>query len=284
MQFTNPQRAEVLVQALPYIQKYHDKIIVVKYGGNAMIDQELKKCVMRDIVLLQLVGIKVVLIHGGGPEISGLLKLVGKESEFVNGLRVTDEETAEYVQMVLAGKVNKSLVNMIGSYGGRAVGLSGIDGQMLKATMKDEALGFVGRIENVDPTLILDVLDKGYIPVVSTVACDDDSNVYNVNADTAAAEIAGALGAEALISMTDIAGLLKDVHDPDSLISTVRMQDVEVLKQDGTIQGGMIPKVDCCVHALKCGVQKVFIIDGRVPHSIIIEILTDEGMGTMFIK
>lgn len=284
MEFTNAQRAKILVQALPYIEKYHNKIVVVKYGGNAMIDPELKKSVMRDIVLLHLVGLRVVLIHGGGPEISGLLKLVGKESEFVNGLRVTDEETAEYVQMVLAGKVNKSLVNLIGTYGGKAIGLSGIDGQMLKATMQDEALGFVGAIQKVDPQMILDVLDKGYIPVVSTVACDAEGNVYNVNADTAAAEIAGALGAETLISMTDIAGLLRDVKDPDSLIKTVTMADVEKYKAEGIIQGGMIPKVDCCVHALQCGVHKVFIIDGRVPHSIIIEILTDEGMGTMFIK
>lgn len=284
MDFTNAQRAEILVQALPYIEKYHNKIVVIKYGGNAMIDAQLKKSVMRDIVLLHLVGLKVVLIHGGGPEISGLLKLVGKESEFVNGLRVTDEETAEYVQMVLAGKVNKSLVNMIGSFGGKAIGLSGIDGQMLKATMQDELLGFVGSIQHVDPQPILDVLDKGYIPVVSTVACDREGNVYNVNADTAAAEIAGALGAETLISMTDIAGLLRDVHDPKSLIKTVTIDDVKRFKQDGIIQGGMIPKVDCCVHALHCGVHKVFIIDGRVPHSIIIEILTDEGMGTMFIQ
>lgn len=284
MEFTNAQRAKILVQALPYIEKYHNKIVVVKYGGNAMIDPELKKSVMRDIVLLHLVGLRVVLIHGGGPEISGLLKLVGKESEFVNGLRVTDEETAEYVQMVLAGKVNKSLVNLIGTYGGKAIGLSGIDGQMLKATMQDEALGFVGAIQKVDPQMILDVLDKGYIPVVSTVACDAEGNVYNVNADTAAAEIAGALGAETLISMTDIAGLLRDVKDPDSLIKTVTMADVEKYKAEGIIQGGMIPKVEACLTSLEKGTGKTHIIDGRLDHSIILEIFTSQGIGTQVVR
>ena len=282
MDFTNSQRAKILVEALPYIEKYYNQIIVVKYGGNAMIDQNLKKSVMKDIVLLSTIGIKVVLIHGGGPEVTGLLKQVGKESEFVNGLRVTDKETADYVQMVLAGKVNKSLVNIIGSYGGKAVGLSGIDGQMIKATMQDEALGYVGEVTDVNPQIILDMLEKGYIPVISTVGCDEEGNVYNINADTAAAEIAGALESQVLISMTDISGVLRDVNDPDSHISVITLDELRQLKADGVISGGMIPKVDCCAHALKCGAKKVFIIDGRMEHSIIMEMLTDEGMGTMF--
>ncbi len=284
MDFTNSQRAAILVEALPYIEKYYNQIIVVKYGGNAMIDQNLKKSVMKDIVLLSTIGIKVVLIHGGGPEVTGLLKQVGKESEFVNGLRVTDKETADYVQMVLAGKVNKSLVNIIGSYGGNAIGLSGIDGQMIKATMQDEALGYVGEVTEVNPQIILDVLEKGYIPVISTVGCDEEGNVYNINADTAAAEIAGALQSQVLISMTDISGVMRDVNDPDSLISKITLKELEELKASGVISGGMIPKVDCCAHALNCGAKKVFIIDGRKEHSIIMEMLTDEGMGTMFVK
>jgi acetylglutamate kinase len=284
MDFTNGQRAEVLIQALPNIKSYTDKIVVIKYGGNAMLNDEMKKSVMGDIVLLSLIGIKVVLIHGGGPEISDILNKVGKQSEFVNGLRVTDAETAEYVQMVLAGKVNKTLVNNIGSVGGRAIGLSGIDGQMITAKKRDEALGFVGDIVNINPAPIWDVLDKGYIPVISTVGCDKDGNTYNINADTAASRIAGAIGAETMINMTDIAGVLRDVNDPSTLISTVRISEIDALISGGVISGGMIPKVQCCVEAIECGVKKVFIIDGRVPHSIIIEILTDEGMGTMFVK
>ena len=283
MDFTNSQRAKILVEALPYIEKYYNKIVVIKYGGNAMIDQQLKKSVMKDIVLLSTVGIKVVLIHGGGPEVTGLLNQVGKESEFVNGLRVTDKETVDYVQMVLAGKVNKSLVNIIGSYGGKAVGLSGIDGQMIKAVMQDEALGYVGEVTEVNPQIILDTLEKGYIPVISTVGCDEEGNVYNINADTAAAEIAGALQSQVLISMTDISGVLRDVNDPDSLISLITLDDIEKLKAEGVISGGMIPKVDCCAHALRCGAKTVFIIDGRMEHSIIMEMLTDEGLGTMFV-
>ncbi len=274
----------MLIQALPNIKRYTDKIVVVKYGGNAMLNEDLKKSVMSDIVLLSLIGIKVVLIHGGGPEISDLLNKVGKKSEFVNGLRVTDSETAEIVQMVLAGKVNKSLVNIIGSVGGRAIGLSGIDGQMIRAVKRDEALGFVGEITDINPQPIWDVLDKGYIPIISTVGCDKKGNTYNINADTAASRIAGAIGAETMINMTDIAGLLRDVSDPSTLISTVRVSEIPKFVNDGIISGGMIPKVECCVKAIECGVRKVFIIDGRIPHSIIIEILTDEGLGTMFVK
>lgn len=284
MDYTNGQRAEVLIQALPNIKSYTDKIVVVKYGGNAMLNDDMKKSVMSDIVLLSLIGIKVVLIHGGGPEISELLKKVGKQSEFVNGLRVTDAETAEYVQMVLAGKVNKTLVNNIGSVGGKAIGLSGIDGQMITAKKRDEALGFVGDIVKINPAPICDILDKGYIPVISTVGCDKDGNTYNINADTAASKIAGAIGAETMINMTDIAGLLRDVNDPSTLIPTVRITEIDELISSGVISGGMIPKVQCCAEAIECGVKKVFIIDGRIPHSIIIEILTDEGLGTMFVK
>ncbi len=284
MKITNAQRAQVIVHALPYIQKYKDKIIVVKYGGNAMINEELKDSVMRDIVLLSLIGIKVVLVHGGGPEITDMLAKVGKKTEFVNGLRVTDKESVEIVQMVLAGKINKNLVNLLSVQGGKAIGLSGIDGQMIMAQPKDPALGFVGDITDVNPQIIFDVLDKGYIPVISTVACDAEGNTYNVNADTAAAKIAGALSAESLISMTDISGILRDKDDPDSLISTICVSDTHELISDGVINGGMIPKVECCTEAIRRGVKKVFIIDGRVPHSLLIETLTDEGMGTMLIS
>ena len=281
---TNAQRAEVLTQALPYIQKYYGKIIVIKYGGNSMINEELKQQVMEDIILLRLVGVKVVLVHGGGPEITDTLKKVGKETEFVDGLRVTDKETAEIVQMVLAGKINKSLVNLLGTKGGKAVGISGIDGHLIESEVKDERLGFVGRITNVNVGPILDLLAHKYIPVVSTVGCDGKGNVYNINADTAAAYIAGALGAECLISMTDIAGILKDKDNPDSLIPLVDLEDAKRLFEDGTISGGMIPKVDCCIEAIKRGVKKVFIMDGRVPHSLLVETLTDEGAGTMVIE
>ncbi len=279
---SNAQRAEILIQALPYIQKYNNKIIVVKYGGNAMVSEELKQAVMGDIVLLSLIGVKVVLIHGGGPEISDMLKRVGKKSEFVDGLRVTDKETAEIVQMVLAGKINKDLVSLITNIGGKAIGLSGMDCRMLEAKQYDERLGYVGEITSVNPQPIFDLLEKGYIPVISTVGTDRKGNTYNINADTAAARIAGTLKAESFISMTDTYGLLRDVNDPSSLISVVPVSEAPQLVREGIIQGGMIPKVECCIEAIRRGVKKVFIIDGRVPHSILIEALTDEGMGTMF--
>ncbi|MFR1519245.1 MAG: acetylglutamate kinase [Clostridia bacterium] len=282
MELSNAQRAEVLIHALPYIQKYYNKIIVVKYGGNAMINETLKKAVMGDIVLLSLIGIKVVLVHGGGPEISDMLKKIGKNSEFVNGLRVTDAETADIVQMVLAGKINKSLVNLLQNTGGRAIGLSGADGHMIEAKQLDPALGYVGEITNIDTQLITDVLEKGYIPVISTVGCDAKGNVYNINADTAASRIAGMLKAESLISMTDISGILRDKDDPSSLIPQIQVSDAPTLMRDGVISGGMIPKVECCIEAIRRGVKRVFIIDGRIPHAILIETLTDEGIGTMF--
>ncbi len=281
---TNAQRAEVLTQALPYIQKYYGKIVVIKYGGNAMINEELKQQVMQDIVLLHLIGVKVVLVHGGGPEITEMLGKIGKESMFVDGLRVTDKETAEVVQMVLAGKINKSLVNLLEVKGGKAMGISGMDGRLIEAEVKDERLGFVGRITRVNVEPVTDLLQHNYIPVVSTVGCDSEGNVYNINADTAAAFIAGALKAECLISMTDIAGILKDKDDPDSLISLIDLNDAKKLFEDGTISGGMIPKVECCIDAIHKGVKKVFIMDGRVPHSLLIETLTDEGAGTMVTK
>ena len=283
MDITNPQRAKVLVHALPYIQEYSGKIVVIKYGGNAMISEKLKDSVMRDIVLLSLIGVQVVLVHGGGPEITDMLQKLGKQTQFVDGLRVTDAETADVVQMVLAGKINKTLVNLIGQKGGRAIGLSGIDGQMIQARVRDERLGYVGEITKIDVRPILDVLDKGYIPVVSTVGCDMQGHVYNINADTAAARIAGELGAESLIAMTDIAGILKDKNDPSTLISSIRVSDLPGLISDGVIQGGMIPKAECCRSAIEWGVNRVFIIDGRVPHAILIEMLTNEGIGTMFV-
>lgn len=278
---TNAQRAEVLTQALPYIQKYYKKIVVIKYGGNAMINEELKQQVMEDIVLLSLIGVKVVLVHGGGPEITEMLKKTGKESVFIDGLRVTDRETAEIVQMVLAGKINKSLVNLLEIKGGKAMGISGMDGHMIEAVPKDERLGFVGRITNVNVEPITDLLDRDYIPVVSTVGCDMKGNVYNINADTAAAYIAGAMKAERLISMTDIAGILKDKDNPASLIPCIDIAEAVELFRNGTISGGMIPKVECCIDAIHRGVKKVIIMDGRVPHSLLIETLTDEGAGTM---
>ncbi len=281
---TNAQRAEVLTQALPYIQKYNNKIIVVKYGGNAMINDELKDAVMGDIVLMSLIGIKVVLVHGGGPEITQMLNQVGKKSEFVNGLRVTDKETVDIVQMVLAGKVNKNLVNLLHHKGGNAIGLCGIDGHMIEAEILNPELGYVGEITNVNVAPITDVLEKGYIPVISTVGCDKDGNVYNINADTAAAKIAGILGAESLISMTDIEGILRDKDDPSTLISKIYTNEAPTLIEEGVISGGMIPKVECCIDAINSGVRKVFIIDGRIPHSILIETLTNEGIGTMFVR
>ncbi|MBP3387698.1 MAG: acetylglutamate kinase [Clostridia bacterium] len=284
MELTNAQRAQVLIHALPYIQKYYNKIIVIKYGGNAMISEELKDAVMGDIVLLSLIGIKVVLVHGGGPEITEMLGKVGKKSEFVDGLRVTDKETAEIVRMVLSGKINKGLVGLLGAKGGKAIGLSGFDGMMIKAKPMDERLGYVGDITEMNVQPILDVLEKGYIPVVSTIGCDDEGNVYNINADTAAASIAGRLGAESLISMTDTSGILRDKNDPSTLISKIYVSEAPQLVKDGIINGGMIPKVECCIEAIRRGVRKVFIIDGRIPHSILIETLTDEGIGTMFVS
>ena len=280
-EFTNQERAEVLVQALPNIKKYSGKTVVIKYGGNAMINEELKQQVMEDIALLWLIGVKVVLIHGGGPEISDTMKKFGKKSEFVNGLRVTDKETVDIVQMVLAGKVNKTLVNLLQMKGGHAVGLSGIDGGILEAAMKDEALGYVGEITKIRTRPITDLLEKNYIPVISTIASDRQGNTFNINGDTAAASIAGALGAERLIMMTDIAGLLRDKDDPSTLIPAVTVSEAKQLFEEGVICGGMIPKVDCCIEAIEKGVRHVVIMDGRVPHSILMELLTDEGAGTM---
>lgn len=284
MNISNADRAGILVHALPYIKKYTGKIMVVKYGGNAMVNEELKDSVMRDIVLLSLIGVKVVLVHGGGPEITDMLSKIGKESKFVDGLRVTDSETADIVQMILAGKINKSLVNLLEIKGGRAIGLSGIDGHMITAKVKDERLGFVGEITEINAQPILDVIEKGYIPVVSTVGCDSEGNVYNINADTAAARIAGELHAESLISLTDICGILRDKDDESTLISKITLDDAPKLIEEGIISGGMLPKVECCTNAIKWGVKSVFIIDGRVPHSILIETLTDEGIGTMFVS
>lgn len=284
LHITNAQRAQVLTQALPYIQKYYGKTIVVKYGGNAMINEDLKLQVMEDIVLLHLIGVKVVLVHGGGPEITETLKKIGKESVFVDGLRVTDEETISVVQMVLAGKINKSLVNLLQINGGHAVGISGLDGHMIEAEMKDKRLGYVGKITKVDVKPICDLLEKGYIPVVSTIGCDKEGNVYNINADTAAAYIAGNMKAERLITMTDIEGILMDKDDHSSIISCMDITMAKELFEKGVISGGMIPKVECCIDAIYKGVKKVTILDGRVPHALLIETLTDEGAGTMVVK
>ena len=283
MEITHAQRAAVITEALPYIQKYNDKIIVVKYGGNAMINDDLKEAVMGDIVLLSLIGIKVVLVHGGGPEITEMLSKINKRSEFIDGLRVTDKETVDVVQMVLAGKINKNLVNLLQNKGGKAIGLSGIDGHMLECEKLDDVHGFVGEITSVDVTPILDCLEKGYIPVISTVGFDGDGNTYNINADTAAARIAGELKAESLISMTDVDGILRDKNDPATLIPEINVSEAPQLMREGVISGGMIPKVNCCIEAIRRGVHKVFIIDGRIPHSILIEVLTDAGIGTMFV-
>ena len=277
-------RAQVLVQAMPYIQKYAGKTIVVKYGGNAMINEELKSAVMSDIVLLQLVGVNVVLVHGGGPEINAMLKKTGKESKFVNGMRVTDEETIDIVQMVLAGKVNKSLANQLNLSGGKAIGLCGLDGNLLKAEKqtKNGDIGFVGDITDVDVTVINDVINSGYIPVIATVAGGSEGEVYNINADIAASAIASKLNAQKLILMTDVRGLLRDKDDEDTLISVVNVSDVPRLKNEGIISGGMIPKIDCCVEAVRQGVDRAHILDGRIPHSILIDLFSDEGIGTMF--
>ena len=279
--FSNAQRAEVLTQALPYIKRYTGKIVVVKYGGNAMVNEQLKQQVMEDIVLLWLIGVKVVLVHGGGPEISELMNKLGKKAEFVDGLRVTDKETVDIVQMVLAGKVNKTLVNLLEMYGGKAMGISGMDGRLIEAKVKDERLGYVGEIIKVHIRPVTDLLEKGYIPVISTIGCDKSGNAYNINGDTAAAYIAGALGAERLIMMTDIAGILHDKDDPSTLIPEITVEQAEELHKEGVISGGMIPKVDCCIEAIQKGVENVIIMDGRVPHSILMELLTDEGAGTM---
>lgn len=284
MELSNAQRAQVLIHALPYIQKYTGKILVVKYGGNAMINEDLKQAVMGDLVLLSLIGVKVVLVHGGGPEISDMLKRVGKESKFVDGLRVTDRETADIVQMVLAGKLCKSLVSLLQSKGGKAIGLSGMDGYLIQAQPLRPELGYVGEITHINVEPVLDVLEKGYIPVISTVGCDAEGNVYNINADTAAARIAAELKAESLISMTDICGILRDKDDPFTLISQITVSEAPQLMREGVISGGMIPKVECCIEAIRRGVSRVFIIDGRIPHAILIETLTDEGIGTMFVS
>ena len=280
-QFSNAERAEVLTQALPYIKKHTGKIVVIKYGGNAMINENLKQQVMEDIVLLWLIGVKVVLVHGGGPEINELMEKLGKKAQFVDGLRVTDKETVDIVQMVLAGKVNKTLVNLLEMKGGKAMGISGMDGRLIQAEVKDERLGYVGKITNINISPVVDLLENGYIPVVSTIGCDEKGNAYNINGDTAAAFIAGALGAQRLIMMTDIDGILRDKDDPSTIIPHLTISETQQLKNEGVISGGMIPKVDCCIEAIQEGVKNVVIMDGRVPHSILMELLTDEGAGTM---
>lgn len=283
---SDEMKARVLTAALPYIQKYYGKTVVVKYGGNAMINPELKKAVMSDIILLSLVGIKIVLVHGGGPEISGMLNKLGIESRFVNGLRYTDKETAEIVQMVLSGKTNKDLVSLVEVCGGKAVGLCGIDGAMIKAEKLDDGFdyGFVGEVVEVDPKPIKKVLEENYIPVIATVGIDKDGQVYNINADTAAAEIASALKAENIITLTDIPGLLRDVNDVDSLIPEIHVDEIEGLIDSGIISGGMIPKVKSLEKAVREGVNKAVMIDGRIPHSILIEMFSDEGIGTLMTK
>lgn len=279
--FSNAERAEVLTQALPYIKRYTGKTVVVKYGGNAMINPALKQQVMDDIVLLWLIGVKVVLIHGGGPEITDMMDRLGKKPSFIDGLRVTDRETVDIAQMVLAGKVNKTLVMILEHIGGKAIGLCGMDGNLIEAKQKDERLGFVGKIEKINIDSVKDLLEKGYIPVISTLGCDAEGNAYNINADTAAAHIAGALNAERFILMTDIAGILKDRNDTATLIPEISLSDTAKLFDSGVISEGMIPKVECCVTAIKAGVKNVVIMDGRVPHSILMELLTNEGAGTL---
>ena len=279
--FSNAERAEVLTQALPYIKRYVGKTVVVKYGGNAMVNPHLKQQVMDDIVLLWLIGVKVVLVHGGGPEISGMMDKLGKKPEFIDGLRVTDQETVDIVQMVLAGKVNKTLVTMLEKRGGNAIGLCGMDGKLIEAKMKDKKLGYVGEVTKINIGPVADILEKGYIPVISTLGCDVEGNAYNINADTAAAHIAGALGAERFILMTDIAGILRDKDDPSTLIPEISLSEADSLFESGIISSGMIPKVQCCVTAIKAGVKNVVIMDGRVHHSILMELLTNEGAGTL---
>lgn len=280
----NAKRAKILIQAMPYIKKYTGETIVVKYGGNAMINEDLKSAVMSDLVLMQLVGINVVLVHGGGPEINAMLNAVGKKSEFKDGMRVTDSETIDIVQMVLAGKVNKSLVQLLERHGGKALGMCGLDGKLLMADKLASAhdLGFVGEIREVNPEPLKMAMNDGYIPIVATVAGGYDGKVYNINADLAAAQIASKIGAKKLILMTDIQGLLRDVEDQESLIPVVNVSEVPMLKRDGIIKGGMIPKIDCCVEAVRNGVSRAHIIDGRIEHSILLELFSDEGIGTMF--
>lgn len=283
-ELTNSVKADVLIQALPYIQKYFGKVVVIKYGGNAMVDQTLKQAVMDDLVLLSLIGVKVVLVHGGGPEITETMNRMGLESHFIDGLRYTDGETIKVVQMVLSGKTNKDLVLRLEQCGGKAIGLCGLDGRMIRAKKLEgrQDLGFVGDIVSVDTSMIQNQLDAGCIPVIATLGCDDDGNVYNINADTAAARIASELGARNLILMTDIRGLLRDKDDESTLIPYVHISEVPALIRQGIISGGMIPKIDSCVEAVRRGVHRTFIIDGRIPHSILIEMLTNEGIGTMF--
>ncbi|MCQ2481257.1 MAG: acetylglutamate kinase [Clostridia bacterium] len=281
-EYTTEERIEDIISALPYIKQYTGKTVVVKYGGNAMINEDLKQKVMEDMVLLSTIGVRVVLVHGGGPEISNLMAKLGKKSEFVDGLRVTDKETVDIVQMALAGKVNKTLVNMLQQYGAMAIGLSGMDSRLIEAEMLDEKLGYVGEITHINTQLITDLLDKGYIPVISTLGCDTDGNTYNINGDTAAACIAGALGAEKFILMTDISGVLRDKDDPSTLIPEISAEEADELYSSGVISGGMIPKVKCCFDAINKGVKNVVIMNGTVPHSILIELLTNEGCGTMF--
>ena len=284
MNISNSDRAHILIQSLPYLQKMAGQTVVVKYGGNAMINPELKNAVMSDIVMLQLVGIHVVLVHGGGPEITDMLTKIGKESKFIGGLRYTDEETVDVVQMVLAGKVNKDLVQLLGTHGGKAIGLCGMDGNMIRAEkmVSGDDLGYVGEITKVDVSPINDVIDKGYVPVVATLGTGIHGEVFNINADIAAARIAAELGAVKLILMTDIQGLLRDKADESTLIPVVSVSEVAALKREGIVSGGMIPKIDCCVEAVRRGVNRAHIIDGRIPHSILIELFSDEGIGTMF--
>lgn len=275
-------RAKVLNEALPYIQQYSGKIVVVKYGGNAMISENLRRAVLSDIVLLYQVGIQVVVVHGGGPEISAMLKKIGKEGVFVNGLRYTDEETMDIVQQVLCGKVNKHLVSIINNLGGKAIGLCGLDGALFQAKRLDEKYGLVGKIVKVAPQVVNDALTCGYIPVVSTVALGiDNDTAYNINADTAAAELAVSLGAEKLILLTDVRGVLRDPKDDNTLIRQIRLEEVPSLLASGVIGGGMIPKIQCCVNALENGVHRTHILDGRIPHSILTEMLSHQGIGTM---
>lgn len=284
MKISNGDRAKILVQALPYIQAHAGKTIVVKYGGSAMTDDALKDAVMSDIVLMQLVGIRVVVVHGGGKEINSMLKKIGKESRFVDGMRVTDRETIDVVQMVLAGKVNKDLVQLLQQHNGRAVGLCGLDDNLLQAEKlaAPEDLGFVGEITKVNPAPLNNATRSGYVPIVATIAGGENGEVYNINADVAAARIAAELGAEKLILMTDVRGLLRDKDDESSLIPVVNVSSVPKLEKEGIISGGMIPKVRCCVDAVRRGVQRAHIIDGKIPHSILVELFSDEGIGTMF--
>lgn len=282
MQVSNSERANILVQALPYIKKYAGATVVVKYGGNAMLDDQLKSAVMSDIVLMQLVGINVVLVHGGGPEINAMLDKIGKESKFIGGMRYTDRETIDIVQQVLAGKVNKDLVQLLEDAGGKAIGLCGLDGSLLKADQLEEELGYVGEIREVNAGILRSAAKDGYIPIVSTVAAGYHGEVYNINADVAAARIAAELGAMKLILMTDVRGLLRNREDESTIIPVVNVSDVRRLKKEGVISGGMIPKIDCCVDAVRRGVGRAHIIDGRIAHSILVELFTDEGIGTMF--